>query len=295
MNNNNSTGVSYTTGFFLLLGLSLSFTVIIALLSTQFLGNEEAFSDPANAPMMGLIQAIAVLLGMFLPAWLVAAMLDRRPNRLLGFQKSITLKQVVLVMVIMVASVYFAGALGVLNKAIPISESWRIRFDNLEKKYAEQVEMMVNLKSFGGYLLSILLMAFLPALCEEALFRGGLQNFLSRGSRSPWLAIIIVSILFSIVHFSFYGFLPRLFLGIILGLVYYLTNNLWLSILAHFFNNALAVSVAYVFYQQGRPMTEVMNEDLSTSYWGLLMLPVLVLLLRSLKRSSSEDQHPVTD
>jgi hypothetical protein len=144
----------------------------------------------------------------------------------------------------------------------------------------------MQLKTPTDYLLGLVIMAFLPALCEESLFRGGLQNFLTRSTKKPWLAIIIVSILFSAVHFSFYGFLPRMFLGIILGLIYYSTGSLWLSILAHFANNAFAVSQYYFSHSTSVKQAAEENTPLSFVYIGLIALPFMIFLLALLKRVS---------
>ena len=134
-------------------------------------------------------------------------------------------------------------------------------------------------------MMSIALMAFLPALCEETLFRGGLQNFLTRATKSPWLSIIIVSILFSAVHFSFWGFVPRIFLGIVLGALFHYSGKLWLSILAHFINNALAITVLYISTQQGKSLQEAMKQD-ETSFWGILALPLVIGLFGLFKKVS---------
>ena len=144
----------------------------------------------------------------------------------------------------------------------------------------------MQLKDFKDYLLGLTIMAFLPAMCEESLFRGGLQNFLTRSTNKPWLSIIIVSILFSAVHFSFYGFLPRMFLGIVLGLVYYYTGSLWLSILAHFTNNAFAVSQFYFSHSTSVKQAAQENTPVAFIYVGLIALPFLVILLMVLRRIS---------
>lgn len=128
-------------------------------------------------------------------------------------------------------------------------------------------------------------MGFVPAFCEETLFRGGLQNFLTRSTRNPWLSVIIVSLIFSAAHFSFYGFLFRFLLGAVLGFIYYYSGNLWLSILAHFINNAFVVTVYYIYIRQGKPAAAAMAES-NSSYWGLLALPVLILLFMTFKRLS---------
>ena len=72
--------------------------------------------------------------------------------------------------------------------------------------------------------------------------------------------------------------------------VYY-TGNIWLSITAHFFNNALAVTAAFVSIQQGKNIKEAMNEDVSVSYWGFIAIPILVLLLIALKRTAQDSNH----
>jgi membrane protease YdiL (CAAX protease family) len=289
INNNNSKGVSYTSGFFILLGLALTLTVFVGLVAVGILGSPDAMANPKNASIIQGIQVSSVIFGMFVPAWLTANILNRRPFQLLGYRKPLRWQQAGLVILIVLASLAIAGTLGYLNKLIPVSQASRATYDQLEEKYAEQVAMMLNLKNFGGYIFSLVLMAFLPALCEETLFRGGLQNFLTRATRKPWLSIVIISIFFSAVHFSFYGFLPRLFLGIMLGLIYHYTGNIWLSILAHFFNNALAVTNAYVLTLQGKSIKAAMNDDIPSFNWGIIALPFFIFLIVALKRSAAKD------
>ena len=285
-NNNNSTGVSYTSGFFMLIGIALIMTFVAGLLIIAFLGSDPAaFKDPANADKIRLAQAVNVVIGFIFPAIVVAAMLNRKPFALLGFDKEARIKQVGIVIGIAFLSVFIAGGLGLINRDIPVSAEWKLKFDNWEKAYMEQVALILNLKNFGGYLMSLLIMAVLPAIGEEVLFRGGLQNFLSRATRRPWLSIIIVSVLFSVIHFSFYGFLPRVFLGVMLGAIFYYTGNIWLAIAAHFFNNALAVTSAFVLTKQGKGLEEALNEDVSGAYWGLLAIPVVIVLFNALRKT----------
>jgi uncharacterized protein len=149
---------------------------------------------------------------------------------------------------------------------------------------------MLNTRGISGYLLSIFIMALLPAISEEMLFRGGLQNFLTRATRNPWLSIVVVSILFSIVHFSVYGFLVRFFLGIVLGYIFHATGTIWLSVTAHFFNNALAVSAIFFLTAQGKSMKEAMSKEVSATYWGFLALPVVIWLLFRLRRVTAQEE-----
>ena len=123
------------------------------------------------------------------------------------------------------------------------------------------------------------------ALCEENLFRGGLQNFLTRSTKLPLLSIIIVSLVFSAVHFSWYGFLSRFFLGFILGFIYHYSGKIWLNIIAHFLNNALAITALYIYKMQGKPLDKALTENGGT-WWGILALPVIIGFLLFFKRIS---------
>ncbi|HKB43885.1 MAG TPA: CPBP family intramembrane glutamic endopeptidase, partial [Chitinophagaceae bacterium] len=122
------------------------------------------------------------------------------------------------------------------------------------------------------------------------LFRGGLQNFLTRSTKMPWLSIIIVSIIFSLAHFSFYGFLSRFFLGAVLGLLYQYSGKIWLNILAHFFNNAFAITALYIYKLQGKSLEDAINNKAST-FWGILALPIVIVLLMVFKKITASKEN----
>jgi membrane protease YdiL (CAAX protease family) len=108
--------------------------------------------------------------------------------------------------------------------------------------------------SLPGLGLNLIMMAILPALGEELLFRGLIQRQLSQRWNNPHLAIFISAAIFSAIHFQFFGFLPRMLLGILFGYLLLFSGNLWYPILAHFINNATAVMVFY-FHDTGQSQT----------------------------------------
>ena len=81
---------------------------------------------------------------------------------------------------------------------------------------------------------SLALLALLPAIAEEFFFRGVLQRLLTQLVRNGWLAVFITAVFFSAIHMQFLGFVPRVVLGFVMGAIYYLSGNLWLSIAGHF-------------------------------------------------------------
>lgn len=93
--------------------------------------------------------------------------------------------------------------------------------------------------------LAVLIVAVLPAICEEAIHRGAiLSNF--RGIRHDWIIVLIMGIFFGINHVSVLRFLTTMALGLILSYVVVKKNNMLLSMIMHFTNNLISVTLAYI-------------------------------------------------
>lgn len=297
MHDNNSKGISYTAGFFILIAFVvagflvaslLSIPVWISMTGRSIMDMQKDMDNPAYANAMKVIQIITAVVAFFLPTILTAFLLNKKPMKLLGYSKNIKWNQVGLVIVIMMVGLFVSTGLSYFNDHLPIPHDWKTYFDRLENDYNQGVESIIGLNNFGEYLLGLFILAFLPALCEETLFRGGLQNFLTRSTKMPWFSIIVVSIIFSAVHLSFYGFLSRFFLGIVLGFLYQYSGKIWLNILGHFMNNAIAISVIYIMTLNGTPLKKAINDN-TESFWGILALPIAVALMISFSKISKKD------
>lgn len=125
-----------------------------------------------------------------------------------------------------------------LPDAFSSLEKWMVEKDQSGQKFYES---MLEDKSTQALLINLLVAGFIAALSEELFFRGLLQQMFIKNRVNPHLAIWITAILFSAIHLQFFGFFSRMFLGAILGYLYYITKNLWVSIAAHFFNNAFLI------------------------------------------------------
>jgi membrane protease YdiL (CAAX protease family) len=206
---------------------------------------ESEMLKPENANINKVIQLVSTLFLFFTPAFLFALIVSGKPFTYLGFNKKISIKQLGLVILVACTGLFLSGALGEINQLIPISKGARTYFQTLEDKYIDQMLSMMQLKSFADYIIGLIIIALAPAFLEELFFRGALQNLLTKWTEKPWLAIAITSVVFSAIHFSYFGFLPRAMLGAVLGLLFYYSKSIWPSILAHFLNNAIAVSQIY--------------------------------------------------
>lgn len=139
----------------------------------------------------------------------------------------------------------------------------------MEESAHQLTERFLHTSSPVMLLVNIFIMAFLPALCEEMMFRGWLQRRLSV-SVNIHVAIWTSAFIFSAIHFQFYGFVPRMLLGGIFGYIYYYTRSLWAPVLAHFTNNALAVICTYATYNH---LTTINFEHFE---WHIILLSVLL-------------------
>jgi membrane protease YdiL (CAAX protease family) len=177
------------------------------------------------------------------------------------------------------------GALGELNQAIPLSKGLKAIVKKMEDNYNTQAVALATMHSLGEFIFSLVVMALLPAVFEETFFRGGLQQILIAWFKKPVIAIVVASILFSIFHISWYGFLPRFALGIVLGLLFYYSHSIWLNMAAHFLNNALVVSYMYYLTTHNKPVKEAIDD--SAPVWiGIPAIIAVVLLLRFFQQVS---------
>lgn len=115
-----------------------------------------------------------------------------------------------------------------------------------EAQLADLTEYLIAFSSFGQFAMGLLVVAVLPAIGEELLFRGMLQPLFQRLTGSPHRAIWITAIIFSAIHVQFYGFVPRMLLGALFGYLYYWSGNISIPILAHFVNNGITVVLSYL-------------------------------------------------
>ena len=243
---------------------------------------------PENANMLRLVQFISTLFLFFLPAWAYAKFCHKKSFTHLGFVHKVSIPQAFLVIAIMIASLPLVGALTDLTESLPFSKATFAKFKEAEDEYNAQIAVIGKMDNFLDFLLSLFMLAILPALFEEVMFRGAVQNLFSRWWKMPILAIIVTSVLFSAVHFSYLGFLSRAALGFVLGWMYYRTGNLWLSIIAHAANNAMALTALYIAKQNNKGADISSTEPEIPAWTGLIAVVVVYGLFVLFERVSKK-------
>lgn len=164
-----------------------------------------------------------------------------------------------------------------------INDNWHWRgvmqpIEDVLRTIATASEVLINnflsLEGVGGLLLNVLVLALIPALCEEFFFRGGVQNICQRWFRGNvhW-AVVVTAALFSLVHCDVFAFLPRFFLGLLLGYVYVYSGSIWVNVGVHFLNNLMVVLLTYLFNQG--TLSNNWAEDISAPWW--VIVPTLLV------------------
>lgn len=165
-------------------------------------------------------------------------------------------------------------------------EAW---MQQMEETNAQTTDALLNVTSFGALLANIGLIGLLAALSEELTFRGVLLRMLTRHNNSiPHGAIWGVAVIFSLIHFQFYGFLPRMLMGALFGYALAWTGSLWVPVVMHFVNNATAVVVTYVFTVTGKDaeMLEAFGTG-QTGWAGIVSLVLTAGMIYFLRRSTT--------
>jgi uncharacterized protein len=116
---------------------------------------------------------------------------------------------------------------------------------NREETAQDVVSTVLKTRSVAGMWFNVFLLAIVPAISEELIFRGVFQKIFSRIFNSGNLGVWLTAFIFSAIHLQFYGFLPRLMLGLVFGYIFLWSENIWLPVLAHFLNNAVPAASAY--------------------------------------------------
>lgn len=174
-----------------------------------------------------------------------------------------------------------------LNKAMPLPEAFKMMEDQTNEALKALLVMDTPFELFAN----LTLIAFLPAIGEELIFRGLLQKQLMRRMPNPWTALFLSAFIFSFIHFQFEGFLPRMLLGLLLGWLYWRSGNFWVPVCAHFFNNAIQIVGQYLY---GKEISAIdLEQDISIPWYAALasLLLILGVALQFEKHTSNQPHH----
>ncbi len=256
--------------------------------SIMSLASMTDFSDPNTILMLKFFQVVQSI-GLFvIPPFIIAYLFHYKISEYLHLNKTFEFTSLFLVVVLMLFASPFINFIGEINSHMRLPE-WMSGIEewmkNSEDKAAELTDAFLKVNTLGGLLFNLFMIAVLPAIGEELLFRGVIQRIFTKMTKSHNWGIWISAILFSALHLQFYGFIPRMLLGVLFGYLLVWSGSLWLPIAAHFVNNGLA-TVAMYFIDKGIIKPEIENiGSTSGSYYiaiiSLLFVCVFLWLIKT--------------
>lgn len=230
--------------------------VVVALMALGFLPK-----NALTAEMLGvdnstymIIYSIVYALAMGLP--MIIVLLQKKRFWPLSPAKPVRLD---------VAFLGIVGGVGICMTANIITSYFLAILEQFGITAPEAPEMMVN--SFESYLLNLFTIAILPAILEEMVFRGCvLRLFRPFGN---WFAIIVSAIVFGLMHGNLRQIPFAIIVGMVLGWLYVITDNIWIPISVHFLNNATSVTMEYLGFS--------LAENTVGTFYTLLILALAAI------------------
>ena len=280
--------------FFLLFSLIIISYIIHTLLAifTVYLSFEDGVNlcfppyDLSSVVSVNVAKIIQFLgsIGFFITPILIYGYLV---NFEFNFKKSISRQSILIVLVIMVLITPLVSFLLEWNMAINVPD-WISEYD---KKSDDIVLAFLKMNNYWDLVFNIIILAIIPAIGEELLFRGLLQQSLIKKIGDIHIAIFITALIFSAFHLHFSGLFPRILLGLVLGYLFYWSKSLWIPIIAHFLNNAMFVVVSYPdfksfnFIQNDQHLDSSIVNDTSIYLAFFSFISVMLLMFLFYKNS----------
>ncbi len=273
---------------FLILSLIIAVPVFgfDSILSLPTLGDLE---NPESLIVLKYFQTVQAIGLFILPPLILAYLYQGSISKYLYLNKSFQGSSFLMVIVLMFFMMPFINFTAELNSRLSLP-SWLSDIEqwmrNSEEEAARLTEAFLNVKTIPGLAFNLFMVAFLPAIGEELLFRGVIQKIFTRMTRNHHWGIWISAILFSAMHMQFFGFIPRMVLGAVFGYLLVWSGSMWLPMLGHFLNNAIAVTA--MFLVNNGTIGEGVEDYGSTSYYAAtISLVIIAALLFLIKRENA--------
>ena len=266
-------GITLVFLFFLYQGIPTVVTLIVYGIN---IGPDTKIVTPDNVEMWRAMTGLSQILLLLLPTlWLARLVTFTTPSFLrlrvprlrlflLPFIGILSLQQMLQIYLI-------------VQEKIPLPEALEQFNNQLKAAYEELARLLISSGSVPELLWVILVIALIPAFAEEFLFRGLVQRSLEKGS-TPWRAVIATGIIFGAYHVNPTSFVPLAALGIYLGFLAMRADSLWVSVAAHFYNNAVACVAVFLHQDEDAILTGVPEQmgttELLLSFWlfGVIFL-----------------------
>ena len=296
-------GLLILTGIFLLLLVFSNLIGLVVLMTMNNIGINESnnlnalvMSSPTGWWSLMFTQILSSFFSFVGTSYIYLKMVETKPLSFLNFEK---LPKASVFIFMFLAQLCFSPFNGLMQS---INENMKLPsfLAGLEKILKSMEDSMAGMMDFlavfdtpAKFIMAFITIAILAGIGEELLFRGLIQRKFMKAFENPHVAIWVTAIVFSAIHFQFYGFLPRMLLGAVLGYFYYWSGNIWVPIAGHIFNNGLAlVMVHLVKIKAISPDIEKLDK-IPTPYIMMSTVVFLGLMYLIQTKAAKETERPV--
>lgn len=276
----------------LVTGILLSGAVLIMMAGTNSLGQDAALSaeNPAYVTALKIAQLLTTVFTFIVPAILFAVTEKTKLSQFYNFKRPTALV-LSLVFIFMVCSIPAMEWIALINQKMVLPgflkpvEAW---MREKEDEAMKMTYLLLRIRNAGDFMADLGLIALLPGVAEELLFRGALQRSFYRMYKNPHVAIWVSAFIFSAIHVQFFGFFPRMILGAAFGYIYLWTGSLWYAMFAHFLNNAFSVCQAWYLQAHHIPLEQADNSSNFPWYGYVISLILSIFLLKYIKDKTTQ-------
>lgn len=271
----------------------IPFLLAQPLFGIDALHDQDLFSNHTTPASIALLKFIQLMqsIGLFVvPPLLFAYLYSKEVSAYLKFSVKLNWLQCSIMLVLMVCAMPAINWMGEMNSTLKLPASLQgveVWMKSMEAEAEELTKLFLVMPNLGVLVFNLVLVAIIPAIGEELVFRGVLQKLFGEWTKNKVMGIWISAILFSAMHLQFYGFIPRMLLGALLGYSLLWTGSIWIPILGHFVNNAFAVLLTYL-EQRGKISSDIesMGTSSDTRQVVLVSFVLVIILLFGLKKMS---------
>ncbi|MGI4804877.1 MAG: CPBP family intramembrane glutamic endopeptidase [Janthinobacterium lividum] len=249
---------------------------------------------PASAlNSLKIMQMGSSVFGFLIPAIFFAKIIVRQPVPYLKANWRFPLILLLVVFFIMLISSPLMEMLITFNQKMVLPhalkglEKW---MRDAEDNAGKQTEILLQMKTPAAFLLNLLMIAILPGVSEEFIFRGCFLQIFTGWTKNLHWGVWLSAALFSFIHFQFFGFLPRMLLGVFFGYFAAWSGSIWPGVLGHFLNNGTAVLITYLYQNK---LIKVNPDEQQLFDWksytfSVILTVILFLAYKKLSESKRE-------
>ncbi len=259
---------------FMFISFIISVLIAIPIFGCSFTDILESISNPdyENLPLVKYIQITQSIFVFIIPAIAAAWLFSSNTFRYLKTTGKFSLMAIVLVMCSIVMAIPVLNLFTMWNARLDLPDwlqSVERQIIAMEESANQLTQLFLDGHNNTDLIVNLIMIAILPAIGEEFLFRGVFQRLFTEWTRNHHWGVILGAFMFSFFHFQFFGFIPRFLLGVYFGYLLVWSGTIWLPVVAHFINNGLAV--IYYHFSSGQ-LGETMLDQVGTETEGYYAL-----------------------